>query len=145
MSSKADFYCDQEYIGSVKRNGEIWNVPYDVVMQINKTMFIEEVIKFIEKENGVEYWPWNWEDSKMTDYTYIFDTNHEKVYFCIEGGILYDPAKIKQGYTLEESCVFLDEYKFPKMIDENNKRFKEIIDGSTLTPVIQRLRGLFKL
>lgn len=146
MSSKADFYCGNEWIGSVSKNGDIWSIPYEIIMQISKELYIEEVIKFIESKNGIlDEWPWDWEDSRMTNYTYIFDTNNYKVYFCIEGGRLYDPVKIKQGYGLCDSLAEIDQFKFPKMITEETKKFKEIINGSTFTPVIQRLRGLFKL
>ena len=124
---KADFYVgvgrQADWIGSVAKCGEIWAVSTPILLQVNKTMYEELVIEYINfcegiVANHVCQWPWPWADSKMTDYSYIFIPEHEKVYMSIEGGDLLDPIKIIQGKSLIEANVYLGAPDFPPMIEQ---------------------------
>jgi hypothetical protein len=129
---RADFYSDIEWIGSILEGGEIWNVPLSILIQINQTMFEEEVFDYIRKCNGLIanhpcQWPWKWPDSRMTDYTYIFHPAHNKVFVSERGSDLLDPIKLVQGYTLQESEAGIVAI-FPLM--------KEDVNGQTPAEVI---------
>ena len=124
---KADFYVgmgrDAEWVGSVHKCGEIWALSTEILIQVNKTMYEESVVEYINLCEGIVanhvcQWPWAWADSRMTDYSYIFIPEYEKVYMSIEGGDLIDPIKIVQGRVLSESITHLGPPMFPLMINE---------------------------
>ena len=127
---KADFYVgvgqDAEWIGSVSNFGEIYQIPIEIFIQVNNIMYEEKVFEFIKLCNGIIgqhpcKWPWPWEDSRMTDYSYFFIPEHEKVYASIEGNELIDPIKILQGYSLLEASTGLGVPEFPNMKKIINK------------------------
>ena len=131
---KADFYVglgrNAEWIGSVSKCGEVWEVSPKLLLQVNQTMYEEEVIEYINFCEGVVanhkcQWPWTWVDSRMTDYSYFFLPEMEKVYMSIEGGIILDPVKIIQGEPLTEANAYLGTPHFPLMAEtvcfEENK------------------------
>lgn len=128
MGSKADFYIgdgkDSKWIGSIFKNGDVYNIPFEILIQVNKMMFEELVIDFLINRNGViadrgEKWDHPWHDSRMTDYSYIFSNNKEKVIMYQQGvTFTVDPIKVVQGFCLDE-CI--EEYQipeFPMMIPE---------------------------
>ena len=124
---KADFYVGigpkAEWIGSVSRCGEIWCLSTQILLQVNRIMYEEMVIEYIKYCEGVIgnhicKWPWNWPDSRMTEYSYLFIPEHEKVYMSILGGDLVDPVKILQGKSLMDANVMLGPPIFPLMIEQ---------------------------
>ena len=124
---KADFYvmtgAEADWIGSVHRCGEIWAISTQILLQVNRTMYEEMVIDYINFCEGVVanhvcQWPWDWPDSRGTDYSYIFIPEHEKVYMSIEGGDLMDPIKVVQGGSLIEANCFMGPPIFPQMIEQ---------------------------
>lgn len=129
---RADFYSGLEWIGSILKGGEIWSVPLSVLIQVNQTMFEEEAFDYIRACEGLIashpcQWPWQWPDSRMTDYTYIFHPAHNKVFVSERGSDLLDPVKLVQGYSLEESSAGIVAI-FPTI--------KEVIDGQTSTEAV---------
>lgn len=137
MGTKADFYsgldCKRDWIGSLQWNGDIWNIPAKILIQVNKTMYEEMVIDFLTSKNGIihdnnETWPWLWADSRMTDYSYIFLPDHEKVFMTkCPSIILVDPIKILQGESLIEAKADLKEPSFPIMKKEAYIKTEELL------------------
>ncbi len=112
MGTKADFYSGlgskRDWIGSLYNNGDVWNIPLEILIQVNKSMFEELVMDFLREQYSVisdqgDKWPWLWSDSRCTDYSYIFMPDHEKVYMAQFAGVLVDPIKILQGEDLMEA------------------------------------------
>ena len=141
---KADFYVgmgkESEWIGSVSKCGEIWALSTQILIQVNKTMYEELVVEYINfcegiVANHVCQWPWPWADSRMTDYSYIFIPKYEKVFMSIEGGVLMDPIKIVQGKDVIEASTYLGPPIFPLMINEIPYNDKELY-GQELTASI---------
>ena len=142
---KADFYVGTgqraDWIGSVRRNGDIWNIPPILLLQVSKIMFEELAIDFInEKQNDgivanhICEWPWDWSDSRMTDFSYLFIPEYEKVYMSIDGGDLLDPVKIIQGKSMIDAMTYLGPPTFPVMVEQIS--LEELIDGPEFTSLI---------
>lgn len=141
---KADFYVgmgrDALWVGSVSKSGEIWDMSIDILIQVNKTMYEELAVEYINFYDGIVanhvcQWPWPWADSKMTDYSYIFMPEYEKVFMSMEGGDLLDPIKIMQGKDMIESNAHLGPPIFPIMIDQIHYNDEELY-GHKLTASI---------
>lgn len=124
---RADFYVgmglDAEWLGSVSRCGEIWAISTPILLQVNQTMYEESVIEYIKYCEGVVanhvcQWPWIWNDSRMTAFSYMFLPEYNKVFMSIMGEELLDPIKIMQGESIIESDVKLGAPDFPLMIDQ---------------------------
>lgn len=114
MGTRADFYIGEDkpkWIGSIFKDGHPWNIPAEILIQTNETMFEELVIDFINKNNGVinQYgrnWPWPWESSELTDYSYILsDSLNKVVAFTMESKQVFDPLKIVQGEDLQSAKI----------------------------------------
>jgi hypothetical protein len=111
MGTKADFYFmdhdgSLEWFGSVNQNGRYNQLPVEILLASNKIIFEELVSDMIAvqangslKYNG-DGWPYLWEDSRMTDYTYIFHECTGKVYASNFGQRLFDPIKMLQGMDM---------------------------------------------
>jgi hypothetical protein len=123
---KADFYVGlglgAEWIGSVRKYGEITSISTPIFLQVNQVMYEELVFEYIRSCEGIIanhicQWPWEWMDSRMTDYSYFFDPETSKVYVSIEGGYLLDPIKLLQGEDLITANTMLGCPDFPTMIE----------------------------
>ena len=133
MRYPCDFYImghdgKLEWIGSSKYNGDIISIPIPLLLQTNQAIFISEVEEFLYKNEGFskyegKCWPWSWEDSRGTNYTYIYRECTGKVYMSIEGGRLLDPIKILQGMDEIGADVGFGLIEFPKMIKEKTKEY----------------------
>jgi hypothetical protein len=143
MMERADFYVGMgesaDWIGSISKGGSIWEIPTDIIIQVNRVMFEEMCIEYIKSKQGVVanhicQWPWDWEDSRLTSFAYIFSPEHEKVYVSIEGNDLMDPLKIVQGYSIIEANVMLGPPIFPVMIETIS--IEEAENGSEITSII---------
>jgi hypothetical protein len=127
---KADFYVgigpSAEWLGSVSKCGELWAISTPILLQVNQTMYEEMVIEYIKYCEGVVanhvcQWPWEWFDSRMTDYSYTFIPEHHRVYMSMMGEDLLDPLKILQGESVTDSLILDIGYPdFPVMIDKIN-------------------------
>jgi hypothetical protein len=99
MGTRADFYIgtrdfkQYEWLGSITWDGYPDGNPEPLfnkkplILSPTKHFFknMNEIKKechdhYTEPEEG---WPWPWETSKLTDYTYIFDIKTKKVYFSL--------------------------------------------------------------
>ncbi len=129
MGTRADFYIDRdeklEWIGSIYKDGAPCNIPTDILIQVNPVMFEELTVEFLESQDSVirkngDAWPWPWEDSRMTDYSYIF--MNDKVYAfapqSIDDHLLFDPLKVVQGESANDSKVAFA-CQFPRMIKQS--------------------------
>ena len=132
MGTKADFYVGlgskRDWIGSLMRDGDVWKIPVEIFIQVNKMVFEEMVFDLIrEHDDVIDEWPHPWSDSRMTDYSYIFYPDHEKVYMSHGGDILLDPIKLLQGQSIIEANVFLGEPKFPVMLPQLLNQTEELL------------------
>lgn len=136
MATKADFYCGLEtkrnWIGSLHNTGDIWSIPLKILIQVNKSMFEELTIDFLKEKGGSindngDKWPWLWSDSRITEYSYIFLPEYNKVFMSIMGNIFIDPIKIRQGEDIEASNAGLGLPTFPCMTKINRKKTEELI------------------
>ena len=117
----ADFYTragnEMTWIGSIPQNGQPHNIPAEILLKVNKMDYEESVVDFIVKSKGsIDEWPWEYKDSRMTVYNYIFIVESNKVLLIILGQVpILDPIKLFQGEDLENSVISFDTFIFPIM------------------------------
>jgi hypothetical protein len=130
--TKADFYIgsgkdgvEPKWIGSIYSDGypEGGIIPAELFLQVNKIMFEEMVTEVIIKNNGAladrgDKWPWLWLDSQVTDYTYMFDINLNRVIASNHGREFFDPIKVIQGEDLESANLAMGRPDFPRMVKD---------------------------
>lgn len=96
MAVRADFYIKSSaskigkpsssliWLGSITYDGEPENITTEIFESDKATTFHLKVKKEIESRDdsfyGNEEWPWAWENSLQTDFTYIYDVEKSKVY-----------------------------------------------------------------
>jgi len=143
--TKADFYIDKKWIGSINGDGYPKGVPLEIFIQINPIMYEELVVEFIKKRSGSvaserAQWPHLWSDSRLTDYSYIFVTELGKVMASNFGKELFDPVKFLQGCDGEELYPNLGIPNFPIMdiytFDKTNEILEGVKRGYTVTKII---------
>ena len=87
MGTRADFYVgrgkDAEWLGSIAFDGYPSGIDGEVLLATTKAEYLVAVNKFFENERDdvtlpADGWPWPWNDSRTTDYSYAFDNG--KVY-----------------------------------------------------------------
>ena len=145
MGTKADFYVgigsDAEWLGSIFDNGDVWHVPLNILIQVNQTMFEELTLEFLQSKDSViadrgDKWDHPWADSRITDYTYMFDAAKEKVVMYQSGvDCVTDPIKILQGYSIMECTEYYGTPKFPTILQDQIMKTEEILKsyGYSLT------------
>jgi hypothetical protein len=88
--TRADFYIgqgvDANWIGSIFHDGYPTRIPLEILICVNPILYEELVVEFIKSDKGVVRsengkWPWLWGDSRLTDYSYIFESKG----ICISG------------------------------------------------------------
>lgn len=139
--TKADFYIGNgitaNWIGSIRQDGYPSGIPIQLLICVNPTLFEEEVVDFISKAEGViktdgGSWPWLWPDSRMTDYSYMFLLDHNKVFASHFGGNLFDPIKFLQDGDLESAYAGLGHPVYPlkeaRAWTESCLNYTEIMD-----------------
>jgi hypothetical protein len=143
--TRADFYIDKKWIGSIYNDGYPKGIPLEILIQINETMFEELSIEFIQRRNGAVasnggQWPHLWSDSRLTDYSYIFITELGKVMASNYGKELFDPVKFLQGYDGKELYPDLGVPNFPIMdiyhLDKTNEILEGVKRGYTVTKIV---------
>jgi len=137
--TRGDFYIgtgpDARWIGSVNHDAFPDVIPCDIITQVNPIMFEEAVLEFLKNDKGYirqngDKWPWPWQDSHLTDYTYMFDLQVGRVVASSFGNEFFDPLKIKQGELIDDATLAMGRPKFPLMrMDLNNY-------GSNLTKAL---------
>lgn len=81
MGTRADFYIGRDekasWLGSIAWDGDPESMPVGIRKAETVESFQEAVSVFItSREDGTGPqmgWPWPWDDSRLTDYTYCFD------------------------------------------------------------------------
>lgn len=139
MGTRGDFYImdhdgSMEWLGSVSQDGGIFNIPTDVLISGDQTMYEEKVEEYLRNrfKNGIiksidSGWPWPWADSRLTDYTYIFHVCTSKVLVCIAGGRPMDAIKLVQGMDELGADVGMGKIKFPVMLKDALKSTEETV------------------
>jgi len=124
MGTRADFYIDDlgdmTWIASIYRNGQPWNIPLELLAQVNQVMFTEELYWFLEKVKdnyaSNRTWPWHWEDSRMTDFSYILDCEKGKVVgYSAKDKMIFDPIKVGAGEDLNSAKIANAIPNFPRL------------------------------
>ncbi len=89
MGTRADFYVgvgkDAEWLGSIAFDGHPDGAPTEsgAVIAVTEEAFREAVIKLAKQDDftsSEQGWPWPWDDSGATDYSYWFTGNHVDIY-----------------------------------------------------------------
>lgn len=98
MGTRADYYVGRgkqaEWIGSTGWDGYPSGRDNYLLTAITEKDFRESVAKTIAAENGSTPetgWPWPWETSHTTDYSYAFDDG--KVWCSCYGHEWFDPLE----------------------------------------------------
>ncbi len=100
--TKADFYIGTgvaaNWIGSTFSDGYPHGIPLEILICTNPTLYEELVVIFIKSRKGViktdgDRWPHLWQDSRMTNYSYLYIEELSKVVTSHYGGIMFDPIK----------------------------------------------------
>lgn len=135
--SKADFYTwgkkGLDWVGSLYDKGEPWNIPAEILIQINKTTYEEMLVSFLKVmhtkavvNENFQKWPWLWHTSEMTEYVYAFNKKMGRVILFYEGNAI-DPIRIAQGHDMLTSVMnMVPKISFPNMV----KRQTIIIKGN---------------
>lgn len=136
MGTRADFYIKEdkewEWLGSVGWDGYEWHEDKNNPLILSKTKeLFKNAVKFIELHRDdftlpEQGWPWPWNDSTLTDYSYVFENGKVDVYIFGELVIGYDDE-------LEEDITTETKSEFPDMSEIQNvtlgKRSGVIIIG----------------
>lgn len=136
MGTRSDFYTMNHdgklmWLGSNFKDGGPERIPLSILIQANQIMFEEEVYAYLAANGGVirfnpgGKWPWPWEDSKLTDYTYIFNVCTGKVLMSEAGSRLVDPIKILQGQDMIGADVGFGLPFFPRMRNADQELAKK--------------------
>jgi hypothetical protein len=81
MGTRADFYIgrglDAEWLGSIAWDGYLDGMPDAILVAPSEDEFREAVAELLSsRDDGTTPdmgWPWPWDDSRTTDYSYTFD------------------------------------------------------------------------
>lgn len=120
MGTRADFYIGKgnkaEWVASIAWDGYPDGIDKSVLNSKSETEFRETLLKFFSERNDVSTpstgWPWPWETSKKTDFSYHFENG--KVSACCFGDGYFDPLI---EYDDQESDLRLQQ--FPDMNTKN--------------------------
>lgn len=86
MGTRADFYVDEEWIGSIAWDGYEFaeNRPNPIADATYEEDFRNEVSRMLVKRNDGTTpdlgWPWPWDDSRTTDLAYVFRNGKTEIY-----------------------------------------------------------------
>jgi len=147
MGTRADFYLEQDdkrlmWIGSLYKDGHPWNIPIEILIQVNPVMFEELVTDFLKTKDSAlrqegDHWPWPWADSRMTDYSYIFMMNKVMAY-SPDAKRLYDPVKIVQGEDIDYATLPFNVH-FPLMLKQSLDMTEELLNRFGLQPIREEI------
>ena len=81
MGTRADFYVGRgekaEWIGSIAWDGYPDGMPDSLLAATSTEGYLQEVTDFFKERDDVtlpeDGWPWPWDDSGTTDYSYTLD------------------------------------------------------------------------
>lgn len=114
MGTRADFYVgrgvDAEWLGSYAWDGHPDSLSHSIVTATAEQAFRDAVFdELVGRDDGTipeQGWPWPWNDSHTTDYTYAFDDG--KVWGSNFGGDWFDPQDEPLDDTSEHTATFPD-------------------------------------
>jgi hypothetical protein len=137
MGTRADFYIGNgekaKWLGSIGWDGSPSNIPPSIKLATKPKQFEDEVISFIKISQGTlpeMGWPWPWNNSSTTDYSYLFIDN--KVYISWFGQNAY-PAMLYDNFE-EDKENYLD-VSFPDMSSLKNVTFDSKRSGLMIVNV----------
>lgn len=116
MGTRADFYVGRgdgmEWLGSIGWDGYPEGIPPDILEATDEDCFRAAVSEFVttHPEDG---WPWPWETSHTTDYSYALDGG--KVHATFFGHFWFDPLEAMPDEELNVNSV-----SFPDMSARTN-------------------------
>ena len=125
--TKADFYIgtgiSANWIGSIFGDGSVERIPLNILICGNETLYEELAVEFLTERKGAiktngDKWPWLWPDSRMTDYSYLFVEELDKVVASHFGGIMFDPILYLKFGNLNEANLGLGKPVFPLDLEE---------------------------
>lgn len=136
----ADFYTmdhdgSLEWLGSVFNNGSINQIPLELLIVADLTSWEENVNQYVYnrfqngilKDNG-DHWPWDWDDSKLTEYVYIYDVCKSNVIMIYRGSRAVDPIKLLQGMDMIGADNGMGIIDLPLMRDREKELAKEMTE-----------------
>jgi len=136
MGTRSDFYVmnhdgSMEWLGSAFKDGGPQHMPTSMLLKSNRVTFEESVFDYLKEHDSVckfngQGWPWPWDDSQLTDYTYIFHVCSGKVLMSEAGGRLVDPIEILRGMDMIGADVGIGQITFPLMRDRAEILKREI-------------------
>lgn len=133
MGTRADFYVgigkEAEWLGSIPWDGYPSGISENLLKSQTLEEYKQNVNKFFATEKGVsrpeDGWPWPWENSRLTDYTYAF--NDGKVVVSHFGSKWFDPLKEEP----EEGKEW--DYKIDPTKDESRVEFPDMTKAQKVT------------
>ena len=124
MATKADFYIgrgpDAEWIGSMGWDGYPKGVKPEILQATSEEAFRKAVTSFLGfRGDGVlpeAGWPWKWDDSSKTNYSYAFDSG--EVWICCFGSSWWRAKTPEPDHTRlkRKSARFPDMTRIPEEI-----------------------------
>ena len=110
-----------KWLGSKGFDGYPDGIDEKVLKSTDEQEYEKVVADFLSSANDATFpnqgWPWPWNDSRTTDYAYIFENG--KVMSSCFGGPLFDPLKA-DAENEEEDHECLPAGYFPDMKDVQN-------------------------
>lgn len=138
MGTRADFYVGKgpsaEWLGSIGWDGYPTGAPQPVLKCTGEAEFRAAVGTLVAEDDSgtapADGWPWPWEDSGTTDYSYAFEAG--RVWGSCFGGPWFDPF-----HEPEE-----DDERGPKAIFPGMKdRQKLVREGPRSGLIVMRVKG----
>jgi hypothetical protein len=105
MGSKADFYMGRgvnaEWLGSLAWDGLPAGLPSELLVITSEVDFRTQVTQLLDVRGdgipAIQGWPWPWDTSHGTKYTYAFDNG--LVYACCYGSSWWLASKPEPDHT----------------------------------------------
>lgn len=87
MGTRADFYVGKgeqsEWLGSIAMDGYPDGIPDNLLACTNKEVYRDFVTVFLSRCDHATLpemgWPWPWDDSRLTDFSYTFVNGEVKI------------------------------------------------------------------
>lgn len=105
MGSKADFYLgrglEAEWLGSVEWDGLPAALPASLLASPSAEQYRSEVLSMVDaRADGIDPtdgWPWTWDTSHGTSYSYAFDQG--RVWACCYGSSWWKATQPEPDHT----------------------------------------------
>ena len=134
MGTRADFYLATQknlvWLGSIAWDGYPSGIPEEILNASDQDTYIDEVTKFIKSiDDGTTPdmgWPWPWETSDTTDWSYIFShTQQEHKVACVN----FDKKDLCWYDSKLDKCVKCGLLTLPFPIMKNDNVTMDIRSG----------------